>query len=46
MFELETIITVGGYLGITAIIFVESGLFFGFFLLLTVFVQLLWQFFL
>ncbi len=30
--SLETIITVGGYAGITAIVFAESGLFFGFFL--------------
>ncbi len=32
MFDLVSIIKVGGYLGILAIIFAESGLFFGFFL--------------
>lgn len=32
MFDVETIIRVGGVLGIAAIVFVESGLFFGFFL--------------
>ena len=32
MFDLQTIITTGGYFGICAIVFAESGLFFGFFL--------------
>src|SRR3972149_2918272 len=32
MFDIESIITITGLVGVTAIIFAESGLFFGFFL--------------
>ena len=32
MFDIESIIRIGGLLGVTAIVFAESGLFFGFFL--------------
>lgn len=32
MFELETLITSAGYIGLFAIVFIESGVFFGFFL--------------